>query len=166
MINECTTHVRDLRSFIPFSEVQVDNLMTMMEDLELNDLVAAAESADITEVLTGEQQLTVFAPVDGSFEGIEDEAEVSFTKSLHNLDVIRCLFTFFKQNFDEPAAIIVLGDDAGSVMSEVLQSHVVVGAYKNYQLEDDQLLTSLAGSTIRINKYAGQDMVMPSQRIL
>ena len=49
------------------------NLVGTLQDLELNDLVAAAQEANLAEVIVS-NELTVFAPVDGSFKGIEEEA--------------------------------------------------------------------------------------------
>ena len=52
------------------------NLVETLQGLELNDLVAAAQDANLATVIVN-NELTVFAPVDGSFDGIEEEASAN-----------------------------------------------------------------------------------------
>ena len=94
-----------------------------------NTLEAALNAADLTSVLNGADEYTLFAPTDAAFANLPD-------------GLVEALLT-----------------DPSGVLSEVLLYHVVAGAAPSSALSDGQMVETANGQQVTITISAGNVMV-------
>ena len=128
-----TTKVEEVKEEEPqVMEAKPKNIaeIAMADEANFSTLVAALSAAGLVEAVSGEEQLTVFAPTNAAFDAVGKDAIADLLKP---------------ENKEK--------------LSKILTFHVVKGSVKSTDLTDGQEVETLQGGKLKVSIKDGKVMI-------
>lgn len=104
--------------------------IAMADEENFSTLVTALQAAELVGAVTGEEQLTVFAPTNAAFDAVGKDAIADLLKP---------------ENKEK--------------LSKILQFHVVKGSVRSSDLQDGQEVETLQGGKLKVSIKDGKVMI-------